>query len=1181
MRLKSLEIKGFKSFAHETVINFNENVIGIVGPNGSGKSNIVDAIRWVLGEQKSKDLRLEQMSNVLFNGSKKTKEAGVAQVTITFDNSKNVLGTEYQTVAISRFLYRTGESEYRLNGVSCRLKDITSLLIDTGIGSNSYAIIALGMVEDILQDKDKARRKMFEQAAGISKFKVRKQETLSKLEHTTLDLERVQDLLFEIEGNLKTLEKQARQTQKYFDIKAQYKEQSIQLAIFQSQGFKQQYQNLQQQIQQEEDKYQTAEVAVSKLDAEIEKSKFQILEKEKSVSEKQKELHQTVSHLRQMEQDKKLKEQEYSFQNQTITTKEDSLRTAAVKVNFLKKDIELLKENVITEKQLESKNETELVTLEIAVKQKRNAHAQTKVVIDQNLQQMQQIDRAVFELEKQKAVGNNKLQALRTELEQSKLAVAAKLGEISVWQSQLTLLQSDYTQKNEHKILLETQEKERINSLQLVTQKISTTQTELIAHRRDLDACRHEYKLLKSLVDSLDGYPESIKYLKKHKNWHQQSPLLSDIMNCSADYRIAIENYLEPYLNHFVVDTAQDAFLAIELLQADQKGKANFFVLDQIEPVGKEVAVPMELLSAKSILDYDRKYESLVDLLFGNVYLSTKELFKVEDPKVTVISQTGKIIVQRHQIQGGSLGLFDGNKIGRSKQLEVLLEKIHSIEQTERHLDAAAKQLQKEASTLQTNTFQKEIAHANEIGRKLQMEVVAYTTKIEAAQAMQDQFYSKETEYKQSIDGLTLELDRIQEELSQQQSNLSQVRQSFENSDAENKAVAEELMQLSARFNEKNVQFIQQQNKVNIFTKECRDKERQVEELELQRNSDQKYLQQLKTDAEKTVQSIDEATNKITEFIKERKSKEQHLGSAEEQYYQERSKINELEISLKQQNRIKSDLQSLVNNLKDKFNSVKYELAAIGERLKIEFNISINDIINQSVDEKFTLSMLQESTVKLKQRIDNFGEINPMAVAAYTEMKTRYEVIVAQKSDIDQARQSLENTIKEIEVSASEKFLTSFYEIRTNFAKVFRSLFSSDDNCDLVLEDPSNPLESNIQIIAKPKGKRPQSINQLSGGEKTLTATALLFALYLLKPAPFCIFDEVDAPLDDANIEKFNNIIKEFSSESQFVIVTHNKSTMAAVDIIYGVYMPELGISSVTPVDFRSLDTVPERNTIY
>ena len=301
MRLRTLEIKGFKSFADETVIHFNDDVIGIVGPNGSGKSNVVDSIRWVLGEQKSKELRLDQMSSVIFNGTKGRKQGGMAQVTLTFENTKNLLPTEYNTVAITRRLYRSGESEYQLNGVTCRLKDITNLLMDTGIGSNSYAIIALGMVDEILADKDNARRRMFEQAAGISKYKKRKRETLNKLKSTTEDLDRVEDLLFEINNQLQTLEKQAKRAKRYFDLKDNYKELSIKLAALKSQSLKLEYKELESKLAQEEDHYRQTEVDARQLEANLEAERKANLDKEKALSEKQREVNELVGSVRDME----------------------------------------------------------------------------------------------------------------------------------------------------------------------------------------------------------------------------------------------------------------------------------------------------------------------------------------------------------------------------------------------------------------------------------------------------------------------------------------------------------------------------------------------------------------------------------------------------------------------------------------------------------------------------------------------------------------------------------------------------------------------------------------------------------------------------------------------------------------------------------------------------------------
>ena len=310
----------------------------------------------------------------------------------------------------------------------------------------------------------------------------------------------------------------------------------------------------------------------------------------------------------------------------------------------------------------------------------------------------------------------------------------------------------------------------------------------------------------------------------------------------------------------------------------------------------------------------------------------------------------------------------------------------------------------------------------------------------------------------------------------------------------------------------------------------------------------------------------------LQEAYAQRKEKESLLTEAEQNYFQARGGINELDDNLRKLNKQRQDAQVLVNNLKDKANDLKFEISSVAQRLRIEFNIDINTIVNKEVETEIPQEELELKVERLRGRLENYGEINPLAVEAYDEMNERYESITRQRDDILQAKKDLEETIKEIEETATTQFLEAFEKARLYFIDVFRSLFTEDDTCDLILIDPTDPLESRIEIVAKPKGKRPQTINQLSGGEKTLTATALLFALYLLKPAPFCIFDEVDAPLDDANIEKFNRIIKKFSNDSQFIIVTHNKLTMAAVDTIYGVYMAEQGVSGVSPVDFRDFE---------
>ena len=420
MRLKSLAIKGFKSFANETGINFNEDVIGIVGPNGSGKSNIVDAIRWVLGEQKGKELRLEKMSNVIFNGSKKRKPGGMAQVSLTFENTKNLLPTEYNTVTISRILYRTGESEYRLNNVVCRLKDITSLFLDTGIGSNSYAIIALGMVDDLLTDKDNSRRKMFEQAAGISKYKRRKRETLNKLKNTTEDLDRIEDLLFEIEGNLKSLEKQAKRAKRYYELKEKYKEMSVDLATVKLSSYKDRYAALTGKLEKGEDELRRLEVHHSQLEAKLEQEKKGNLDKEKRLSEAQRLVNELVGNIRTQENDKRMLGQKLNFIEQNKVKLGEQIKAANARMTQLEDDIAYYREQLNEDKRLEVDLEEQLVAAEDKLKTIRSSHGQLKAELEAFLDRQQQLDRQVFELEKSKAINLNQIENLSKEIEQTR-----------------------------------------------------------------------------------------------------------------------------------------------------------------------------------------------------------------------------------------------------------------------------------------------------------------------------------------------------------------------------------------------------------------------------------------------------------------------------------------------------------------------------------------------------------------------------------------------------------------------------------------------------------------------------------------------------------------------------------------------------------------------------------------
>jgi chromosome segregation protein len=1176
MRLKSLEIKGFKSFANQTIVNFNEDVIGIVGPNGSGKSNIVDSIRWVLGEQSSRELRLDQMSSVIFNGTKKRKPSGIAQVSLTFENTRNLLPTDYNQVTISRILYRTGESEYRLNGVTCRLKDITSLFLDTGIGSNSYAIIALGMVDDILEDKEDSRRKMFEQAAGVSKYKMRKRETLNKLRSTADDLERIEDLLHEISGNLKSLEKQAKRTQKYFELREEYKLLSVDLSLLKVATLKDKHKSLTAIIEQDQDAYRKVDVESRQLEAVLEQERKTHLDKEKALSERQHDLNSLVGRIRGLENDRKMMEQKQQFVQQNQLKLEGEIRAARQRIVQLEQDVEHYRSELQVEKRVEARLELELETAEQNLEKIRGGHGTMKADLDAVMQNQQALERAVNELEKQKAISLNQIDNHRRNLSQSEAEIEQRTEAIAGLQQKVAELEKQEKSQGDIVSSLEKAEEQRIQDLQKSETELNELNQKMAKVRRELDAKRNEFKLTKSMVENLEGFPESIQFLAKSKEWNKDAPLLSDLIYVKEDYRIAIENYLEPYLNYYVVPKLEDAYQAVELLGKTQKGKANFFVLESFTDYQPPMTLLPDTQMAIELVQTEPQYRNLVSYLLENVLMSEKDEISgtLPDQDIVLLSRSGRITKRRFSLSGGSIGLFEGKKIGRKKNLEILEEAIKKGEQEENRLSSSYFSLKEKVDQLKTKRSDLEIQQQRLVLNKLAQEKVGLATSLQNFETLISEVASKRADHEQRITELSQSVAQIEKDLQARLLALEEVKAKISETDGSYRQLADQLSQASAAYNEKNIQFIRQQNKVNTFQQELSFREKQIAEAKQSMLVNQQAIVNAGQEIDILNQELDQMTVQLQNFYGERGSRETSLTEAEQLYFQARSGMVEMEDRLRKLTRQQQDLQIKINTQKDQFNDVKFEISSIAQRLRIEFEIGINDILNEEVKSTRSEAELQEEVDKLKKRLDTYGEINPMAVEAYDEIKVRYDSISQQRDDIVAAKKSLEQTIQEIEETATRQFLEAFDKARLYFIDVFRSLFTEDDNCDLILLDPDNPLDSKIEIVAKPKGKRPQTISQLSGGEKTLTATALLFALYLLKPAPFCIFDEVDAPLDDANITKFNRIIKKFSKESQFIIVTHNKLTMAAVDTIYGVYMVEQGVSGVMPVDFRDYDNV-------
>ena len=1171
MRLKSLEIKGFKSFADKTVLNFDEGITGVIGPNGCGKSNIVDSIRWVIGEHKISNLRSENLESLVFNGSKTRSASGIAEVSLTFDNTKNLLPTEFSTVTVTRKYYKSGESEYRLNDVACRLKDIHNLFMDTGISNDSYAIIELGMVDDIIKDKDFSRRKMLEQAAGISIYKTRKKEAKLKLDAAEQDLARIEDLLFEINNQLKSLESQAKKAEKYFEIKTEYKEVSIELAKAALEGFNVTYHDLNEKQKAEVDKRIELETAIAKEEALLEQEKLDLIQKEKALQTMQHAFNEMLDTVRGKESEKSLSGQRLQYLKEREAGLNEFLQKAGGQLKGLDESIKFTGNQISEDEMQLTQFESKLVDLKNAVEEKRKVFDDKRSHIDELRKQNQSIQRDQFEAEKKVAVADTSIQNLQrtvTQIQEEKTQRQQQLQQLEPEKKQkeaeLEQKKTDLQQLQDHHEFT----KEQILQTQ---NKMEGLRNELASESRTLDSKKNEHDLLKSLIDSMEGYPESVKFLHNNPNWNHTAPLLSDIIYVKEEFRAAVENVLEPYLNFYVVNNLEEGLQAIHLLDDNKKGKANFFLQDKFTNFETQHQ-PEGTIPALSVIEIDSKYANLAKHLLGNVFIAENEEALRNSNGAVVLEKTGKYVKGKYSVTGGSVGLFEGKKIGRAKNLEKLIEEIVAQEAIVTALKATIQAHHNEVIAFNEQLKENAIKQIQQDINNLTNHVFSLQNKIENLIHLEETSAARILDLEKQLETNHADIASTRQTLIQFNTQIKELTEKMQLIEQDYTTAEEDYNTATNIFNDSNLQFTKQQSKIISLKQEFEFKTNQLNDLKLQVESSNTQLTEASTSITETAAQLKELEAMVITMLHNKEAEEKALNLADQLYYNLRNVLAEKETEIKSKLKSKEGIDTLLNEIKDKLTDLKLQLAGMKERLNVEFKVDLDIIIDEPRTTDTPLEELREKNEKQRKRLENIGEINPTAIEAYTEMKKRYDFILEQKNDLVTARESLMLTIQEVEATANQQFLDTFNKVRENFQKVFQALFTEDDTADMIMVDPENLADTAIDIIAKPKGKRPSSIGQLSGGEKTLTATALLFAIYLIKPAPFCILDEVDAPLDDANVGKFTQMIKKFSENSQFIIVTHNKMTMSAVDVIYGVTMQEPGVSKLVPVDFRSLN---------
>lgn len=1175
MKLKSLDIKGFKSFADKTQVILDNPITGVVGPNGCGKSNIVDAIRWVIGEHKIKSLRSDNLQDLIFNGSKSRSASGMAEVSLTFENTRNLLPTEFTTVTITRKFYRSGESEYRLNDVACRLKDIHNLFLDTGVSNDSYAIIELGMVDDIIKDKDGSRRRMLEQAAGISIYKTRKKEAKAKLDGTQQDLARIEDLLFEIGNNLRTLESQARKAERYLHIKNEYKEISVELAKASLEQFNDKYQDLNEQLEQEQDKKLKIETEISGDEAQIEANKVKLAHSEQELNVLQKQFNDLIARIRQLEGDKKLAAQRLDYLQEREKNLHNFLNNANAQSEQFKKNITHSETSIDTETKTLEQLKSSLDKMRTELDAHRSDYDAKKKILEEKKNNYQVAQRSLFEAEKKVAVADTSVLNIQKSLQQILNEKEERNKQISKLQNELEAAKNKLVEKQQELAQMIAKQEEIKANILSKQETLEAVRAKLIEENRILDAKKNEHGLLKSLVESLEGYPDSIKFLKKNKDWNNNAPLLSDVFVVQNEYKTALENVLDSYLNYYIVQNVSEAAQAINLLKNNKKGKANFIILEKIknDKTNQQSDIP-GLIPALSLVNTDEQYQPLANHLLHNVFISENEnALEEEYPEhIVVVSKAGNLLKGKFTVGGGSVGMFEGNKIGRAKNLEKLASEIEKLTQTTNALQQEVKDTQLLITGFSQELNDKAIEQLRQQLNNLNNQTVNFANRIENYEQLNQNATIRIADLQNQLNETNSGISDTRSVLSQINDKIKSLQDDIKDAEQSFAATEQTYNSVSRHYNDGNIHYTRQQSKIETIKQELNFRQNQLRDLEKQVEENKNQLKEVAQQITETSGKLHFGDNELYELLQKKEKDEKNLSEKDRLFYEFRNSISEHESKISRQRREKEQAETLLNSIKEQLNDMKLQVAGMKERLSVEFKVNLDDILQEERKNDLSIEELNAETERLKKRLDNMGEINPTAIEAFNEIKVRHDFIVEQKTDLENARDTLLATIEEVENTANTKFKETFDQVRENFVKVFKALFTEDDNADLRLTDPENVADSGIEIYAQPKGKRPSTLTQLSGGEKTLTSTAFLFAIYLIKPAPFCILDEVDAPLDDANVGKFTQMIRKFSDNSQFIIVTHNKQTMAAVDVIYGVTMQEPGVSKLVPVDFRSLN---------
>ena len=1178
MYLKNIEVYGFKSFAQKINFEFHNGITGIVGPNGSGKSNVGDAVRWVLGEQSAKQLRGGNMQDVIFSGTENRKPLSFASVSITLDNSDHKLPVDYNEVTVTRRLYRSGESEYLINGSGCRLKDIQEMFYDTGIGKEGYSIIGQGQIDKILSGKPEERRELFDEAAGIVKFKRRKATTLKKLDEERQNLVRVTDILSELTKQLGPLEKQSETARIYLAKREELKDLDVNLFLLDHQRTGELLKELEEKLEQAQRELNEAQAAYDQT-----KIEYDRLEQELE------DLNHRLDTLKEEQQQNALLKQQYEGQVQVL---EEQISSGKQNSEHYQNRLTALGEDLDRRTQEKEKLAEDKLELQSRLKEIRASLSKETEALENIVSNVEECTQAVED-------GKNEI----IEILNSRATTKGKVQRFDAMLEQLNIRKAEISQrilrlKSEEEVL----EKERLNAQKqydAVTAVIHSTNEECVRLDGEVQKLQDELKKqnsqmeigqtayhreasrlesLKNITERYDGYGNSIRRVMEQKNREPGiKGVVADIIHVQKDYEVAIETALGGSIQNIVTDNEQTAKRMIGFLKKNRFGRATFLPLSNISGRGglnqrDVLSEPGVVGTANTLVNADKEYSELVMYLLGRV------LVVDNIDHAIAIGKKYRHSLRMVTIEGESLSPGGSMTGGAFKNNSNLLGRRREIEELERSVGILRKELEETQKSIGENRSRRNVLRDTiaDFQQKLRQQYVEQNT----AKMNLEQFKEKEGEIQNSY----RQIDREQEELRHQ---AGEIRQ-------DHSSIARELE--DSQKDEKELEtFIEtKQKELEEWKAEEAEKTHELEKIRLEESSLEQQNQFLQENlsrlnseiaafqkesqeiTENLVQSREEI-HKKEEGIQELKNaaqecllKEEQYGSQRAQWQEEKEKRSASHKTFFEKRDHLSEKTSLLDKecfrLRSQTEKIEEQREGQISYMWEEYEITPNNALQYRKEELTDRQAIKTDVTRIKDEIRKLGSVNVNAIEDYKELLERHTFLSGQYDDIVKAEETLEGIILELDEGMRKQFTEKFRDIQREFDKAFKELFGGGKGT-LELAEDEDILEAGIRIISQPPGKKLQNMMQLSGGEKALTAIALLFAIQNLKPSPFCLLDEIEAALDDSNVGRFASYLQKLTKNTQFIIITHRRGTMNAADRLYGITMQEKGVSTLVSVD--------------